>query len=70
MEAGSLRSPRTTHLFSLRLRHACFHNVVDHHFGPRNRFGDGADLSQDFERGLVRFRDDTRGFVHNGIYRA
>lgn len=70
METRSLRPPRTTYLFDFRLRYARIPNIVDHHISPRNCFGDGADFSQDFERGLVWFRDDARGLIHNGIHRA
>ena len=70
METISLRSPRTTHLLNFRLRHACIHNIADYRISHRDRFGNGADFSQDFERGLVRFRDDARGFIYNGVYRS
>ena len=70
METRSLRTPRTTYLFDFRLRHAYIHNIVDRRISTRDRFGDRADFSQDFERGLVRSRDDARGFVHDGIRRA
>ena len=70
METRSLRPPRTTHLFPIRLRHAHIHNILNHHIGTRDRVRDRPDFPEDFERGLVRVRDDPRGFVYDGTHWA